>query len=64
MPHHLSDRRAAFRSAGFRRFLAIARAESGEGIHPAVRTLFARRPTRTGTSRLAAFLRVQRGWTA
>ena len=61
MSRHLADHRTAPGTSRVRRFLTIARSEAA---HPAVRALFLRKVTRTGASRLAAFLRVERGHSA
>jgi hypothetical protein len=58
MSRHHSDQRPLWASARFIRFLAIARSETR---HPLEQSLFTRKPTRQGSARLVAYLRVERG---
>ncbi len=61
MSRHVIDRRAAPETGRSRHYFDLDRREAAEGSHPAAQELHRRAAVREGSSKIRAFLRIERG---
>jgi hypothetical protein len=64
MSRHIADKRKPDEGGRLKNYLAVERGTGAEGSHPATRLVHERPASRSETTRLREFARIERGQTA